>query len=66
MDPDACFDRWVDAITDGDADIDDAIEAATDLVSWLDRGGFVPERAIEKPMMWANFKNFCYHYGIAE
>lgn len=41
MDPDACLDRLVDALNDGDGD--EARAAATDLGIWIGRDGFIPE-----------------------
>jgi hypothetical protein len=40
MDPNACIDRIIDALIDGD--LEEAREAMVDLQSWIARGGFLP------------------------
>ncbi len=40
MDPTACWNRWMDAVIDGD--MAEAFDAWTDLTTWLARGGFEP------------------------
>lgn len=41
MDPNACLQRFVDAIADGD--FAEARDAQSDLLGWLARGGFAPD-----------------------
>ena len=40
MDPNACFESFLDAISDND--IDEAKNAREDLQTWLNHGGFEP------------------------
>jgi hypothetical protein len=40
MDPNACVDRILTALSDGD--LEEAREASSDLSEWLARGGFAP------------------------
>ena len=56
MDPNACLQRWLDEDTDAER-----IEAATDLVTWLYRGGFQPSWAVE---VRDEFFRFCKRYAI--
>jgi hypothetical protein len=53
MDPNACLERWRNAVARGDRR--EAQEARVDLQSWLTRGGFEPE--------WRNprERNFFFH-----
>lgn len=41
MDPTACFERFVEAVVDGDQD--EAKAALVDLKGWLDKGGFAAD-----------------------
>jgi hypothetical protein len=41
MDPQACLERWRDALTEYDREEED--DARNDLLAWLARGGFEPE-----------------------
>lgn len=41
MDPNACLERWRDAMEDGDRS--EARHAASDLRRWINGGGFEPE-----------------------
>lgn len=41
MDPQACYERLLRAVAEGDAD--EAAEAHDDLRTWLLRGGFEPQ-----------------------
>jgi hypothetical protein len=41
MDPTACWQRWLDAISDDD--LQEAYEASQDLTNWLNSGGFAPK-----------------------
>lgn len=43
MDPSAAFNTMID----GDVDIDERIEAARNLRTWLDIGGFYPAGAVD-------------------
>lgn len=43
MDPDACLQRYRDAMSEHDRD--EATAAAIDLAEWLDAGGFEPRWA---------------------
>jgi hypothetical protein len=41
VDPDACLQRWREAMRDGD--YGEASEAHADLRGWIERGGFEPK-----------------------
>ena len=41
MDPNACLDRFIDAVMD--RDLDEILEAARDLQGWIAAGGFTPD-----------------------
>ncbi len=43
MDPNATLNRLIDAATTRDQDPQDILDAAEDLVDWIDRGGFLPD-----------------------
>lgn len=57
MDPNACADRIADAILHADPpDFTEAAEATTDLIDWLDGGGFAPDAAHVRRILAALFK----------
>ena len=57
MDPNACFESFLDAISEHD--IDEAKYTKEDLISWLNRGGFEPNWSPEQKkhfLSWATQK----------
>jgi hypothetical protein len=50
MDPNACFERWANAIARDDDDAE-AAEAAEDLIRWINRGGFEPRLWKQDPAL---------------
>jgi len=42
MDPEACYKRFCNALTEGD--VQDAAFAAEDLTNWFRKAGFVPKK----------------------
>ncbi len=59
MDPQACYDRWRRAVDSGD--LDEAREAAADLLRWIARGGFPPRYTTTERF---RFRAWCANHEV--
>jgi len=61
MDPEIAYREWCEACTVKDLPL--AIEAASGLVAWLDRGGFYPD-GLKHARDFNRFMAFCERHGL--
>lgn len=59
MDPNAVLRRWRDAVAVGD--IEEALDAAAALGTWMSRGGFAPDWDQVDPLGWKPLTEANYH-----
>jgi hypothetical protein len=63
MDPDATYERWLQAVADGDNE--EARYAHSDLMEWLNRGGFEPRWTSSEREQFVDW-NYPREYGSRE